>query len=114
MGNEASGNSQFLIRNSKFEITPPLNVIMQIRNAKPTDDLSNLLTQLGYPTTKEVATDRLKRILNSQGAAFVSEENGNLTGFIHITEGFGIEHDAFAQIRALVVDEAHRNEKLGE
>jgi GNAT superfamily N-acetyltransferase len=85
-----------------------------IREAEPTDDLSALLTQLGYPTSKEVAKHRLEKILASNGAAFVSEEDESLTGFIHVIEGFGIEHDAFAQIRALVVDEAHRNRKLGE
>ena len=87
---------------------------MKIREATSTDDLSNLLTQLGYPTTKEVAKNRLARILSSEGAAFVAEENGKLAGFIHVDAGFGIEHDAFARIRALVVDASHRNQKIGE
>ena len=87
---------------------------MKIREANSTDDLSDLLTQLGYPTTKEVAKSRLAKILTSDGAAFVAEEDGKLAGFIHVDAGFGIEHDAFARIRALVVDERQRNRKLGE
>ena len=87
---------------------------MRIREARRTDDLSDLLTQLGYPTTKETAQSRLTQILGSDGAAFVAEENGRITGFIHVDTGFGIEHDAFARIRALVVNETHRNQRIGE
>ena len=86
-----------------------------IRSATAADDLSDLLSQLGYPFGADVVQRRLKRVLADEAqAVFVAVNGSDLAGFIHIDTASGLEYDAVGRIRALIVGEAHRNAHLGE
>lgn len=89
---------------------------MTLRPARLEDApaIAVLATQLGYPTRTEQAQARMRGVLDrSDGAVLVSEEEGTVTGWIHVIGAFRIENDPFAEIAALVVDENRRGRGTG-
>jgi N-acetylglutamate synthase-like GNAT family acetyltransferase len=89
---------------------------MNIRPAHPEDApaIAGLATQLGYPTRPEEAERRLGDVISRpENAVLVAEAEGLVIGWIHVAGTHTVETEPFAEIRALVVDEARRGGGLG-
>lgn len=93
-------------------------IIMLIRNAQITDsvEIARLSSQLGYEALVTEVLKRLEKLLaNDDNAVYVMEENnGQITGWVHVHGRHLIEAQSFAEIGGLVVDENHRRKGIGE
>jgi GNAT superfamily N-acetyltransferase len=88
---------------------------MIIRAAEPrdVDAIAVLAGQLGYPTSSEAMAPRLAA-LGQGDAVRVADDGGACIGWIHVSVIHLLETDTFAEIRGLVVAEAHRGGGIGE
>ena len=87
-----------------------------IRNACANDaaTIADLLAQLGYPdTTTDDARRRLTGLIDRRDHAVFVEEDGRVTGVIHVCITETLEHEPRGEIRALVVDKAVRGSGCG-
>jgi len=76
--------------------------------------IADLAGQLGYPTTADQATARLKDALsNSRDAAFVGVRNGAVIAWIHVHGLHCLLSDPFGDVSGLVVDQCARGSGLG-
>jgi ribosomal protein S18 acetylase RimI-like enzyme len=90
---------------------------MMIRAAEERDAplLAELITQLGYATTAQEMTERLRAILSDQNfATFVAVEENEVCGMIGLSTSMSYEHnDRTGRIIALVVHEKMRRRGIG-
>ncbi len=90
---------------------------VKIRRGEPGDAaaVAVLATQLGYPTTRAQAFQRLRRLSNSsRDAVFVTENrNEKVTGWVHVSMNDLLETGLRAEIHGLIVGEESRNEGTG-
>jgi GNAT superfamily N-acetyltransferase len=91
---------------------------LTIRDARAEDAsaLTRLLDQLGYATDDEAVSRRLERLERSgSDRLFVADLGGEVVGLAGIHVSPSLEHDAdAAKVSAIVVDEAHRRQGIGE
>ena len=91
---------------------------ISLRSARRKDAaaIARLCAQLGYPVSAAQVTQRLDALLQAtdDNALFVLTAQATAIGWIHVLHARHIEVAAFAEIAALVIDEAHRNAHLGE
>jgi GNAT superfamily N-acetyltransferase len=75
-----------------------------------------LSDQLGYPVTLAELEPRLDRIRGTRDdALFVAAlPDGSVAGWIHVGADQSLIHDSVAEIKGLIVSEAHRGKGLGE
>jgi GNAT superfamily N-acetyltransferase len=89
-----------------------------VRPARPDDAtaIALLSGQLGYPSTPEQVTARLRRVLPEEGhAVFVAEaEDGRVCGFAHVFGYHVVESDPRAEVSGLVVDAALHGRGIGK
>ncbi len=88
----------------------------QIRPARSEDcpPLADLCTQLGYPSTPEQLTSRLRQIqADPDHAVFIAEENSAVIGWVHVHITPLLESDRTAEIGGLVIDEKKRGLGIG-
>ncbi|MDQ3282160.1 MAG: GNAT family N-acetyltransferase [Acidobacteriota bacterium] len=78
-----------------------------------TPRIAELAGQLGYPCTEAEMHPRLAALLanTDHDAVLVTDD---LTGWIHVALVQSLESAPFAEIRGLVVDEAHRGRGIGQ
>jgi GNAT superfamily N-acetyltransferase len=78
--------------------------------------VARLSGQLGYPVDREEIQDRLRRLSESPDAAvFVAGgPGGDVFGWIHVAAPRDLVSARYAEVRALVVDEAHRGQGIGK
>ncbi len=90
---------------------------LRIRPAQPNDapTLAALAGQLGYPTTPEEMTARLRALAgDDRHAVFVAvEADGQVVGWIHVYLCPLLIAGPEAEIGGLVVDQAHRSQGIG-
>lgn len=89
---------------------------MTVRPPRPGDDeaIARLAGQLGYASTALDVSRRLERLRGEgRAAVFVAEEDGAVTGWMHVFGVHNVESDAFAEIGGLVVDESARGHGVG-
>ncbi|HJT18093.1 MAG TPA: GNAT family N-acetyltransferase [Thermoanaerobaculia bacterium] len=79
--------------------------------AHDADAVRDLARQLGYPHGGNALEEICVR---DDHAVFVAVEAERVAGFIHVSVMLSLESDTYAEIRALVVDEAERGRGLGE
>ena len=94
--------------------TPP--AVLAIRSATPADGavLCDLFGQLGYPTPEVDFVRRLEAVLaDATQTLLVAGPVGAPQGVAHLQRMTLLEADGYAQLLALVVDEAHRSLGLG-
>jgi GNAT superfamily N-acetyltransferase len=91
---------------------------VEIRDARPEDAkaLARLIDQLGYPTNEEAVAARLRRLDTSPAdRVFVAELEGEVVGAASVHVGLTLEYDEpAAKLSAIVVDEDHRRQGIGE
>jgi GNAT superfamily N-acetyltransferase len=90
---------------------------MDVREATLSDAaaLAALSTQLGYPSTPEEMTERLRALRErAANAVLVAEEDGAVAGWLHVCTMLFLESPPFAEVAGLVVDEAHRGKGVGK
>lgn len=76
--------------------------------------IAGLVVQLGYAATVASARTRLVRLLDrADHAVLVAVEANRAIGFIHVCVVETVENEPYAEIRGLVVDEAHRSRGVG-
>jgi GNAT superfamily N-acetyltransferase len=76
--------------------------------------LARLCTELGYPSTEEQMSARLRRLAGVEHGLFVAEAGGGvLRGVIDVHERVVLEEDPFAELIALVVAGDTRGEGIG-
>lgn len=90
-----------------------------IRPAQESDAvrIADLLRQLGYPTPAEEVVLRLRRVSAAavvNDAVLVACIEDSAIGWIQVAIVDSLESGPFAEIRGLVVDEAHRGARIGE
>ncbi|HEX9982837.1 MAG TPA: GNAT family N-acetyltransferase [Thermoanaerobaculia bacterium] len=88
---------------------------LAIRPAADSDAeaVAHLMTQLGYPQDAAAAGRRLRAMAESPShAVLLAVDGGEVLGCIHVFGALRLESD-FAEIGALVVDEAARGRKTG-
>ena len=87
---------------------------MIIREAEPRDvnAIAALAGELGYPTTPDAMARRLAA-LGERDAVLVADDDGVCVGWIHVSVIESLENDRHAEIRGLVVAEAHRSAGVG-
>lgn len=78
--------------------------------------ISELSSQLGYPSTSEEILDRLTLITpDATHEVFVAENSEEIVvGWLHVLTGIHLESGRFAEIAGLVVDEQCRGEGIGK
>jgi GNAT superfamily N-acetyltransferase len=87
-----------------------------IRPATPNDApyLADLTTQLGYPSSDDDISSRLRGLNEQPGhVVLVYESGGIATGWIHVFIRHSLEVDPHAEIGGLVVDENCRSQGAG-
>lgn len=88
-----------------------------IRNAKIADSdvAAELVRQLGYPTDREDARNRLERLLERPDHLMaMAERGGRVVGLICACWGLHIERGGrCGRVTALVVADGHRGEGIG-
>lgn len=91
---------------------------MIIREPRHADalELSGLMDDLGYPTSKTQMQTRMLTIQNdSNYQTLVAESQGVLIGMIGLFKGFSYEKDEpYVRIIALVVKEKYRKQGVGQ
>jgi GNAT superfamily N-acetyltransferase len=90
---------------------------MRIRPMTPADSplVADLTTQLGYPSSPEETTERLAALLErpDDNAVLVAEDEGRPVGWVHVELFRSLDSGLQANIGGLVVDESHRNHRIG-
>ncbi|MDI6769092.1 MAG: GNAT family N-acetyltransferase [Anaerolineales bacterium] len=89
---------------------------MNIRPAAESDAvaIADLCNQLGYLSTPEDVTRRLRQMQGfDHNALFVAEVDGRVAGWIHVIAFSLPEMDLHTEIGGLVVDEAYRSRGVG-
>jgi GNAT superfamily N-acetyltransferase len=78
--------------------------------------LAALATQLGYPTTREEALQRLRKLSAPElHAVFVAETAGGaVAGWVHVSANHLIESATRAEVNGLIVDEGRRSAGAGK
>jgi GNAT superfamily N-acetyltransferase len=86
---------------------------LKIRRARLQDaqQLAELATQLGYPSTAAQLRRRLQQISPaSQNAVFVAEaKDAGVVGWLHVSKQALLESEIRAEVNGLVVKEGHRS-----
>ena len=79
-------------------------------------DVARLSGQLGYPVDRQEIQDRLQRLSGGPDAeVFVAADAGGaVLGWIHVAAPRDLVSARYAEVRALVVDEAHRGRGIGK
>jgi GNAT superfamily N-acetyltransferase len=78
------------------------------------DAIAALAGQLGYPTSAAEMQLRLEPLLAvDREAVFVAVEDDVVIGWIQVGITMSVESGDFAEIRGLVIDEAHRSRGAG-
>lgn len=89
-----------------------------IRPMRPPDtaEVARLSGQLGYPVAQEEIQDRFRHLSDSPDAAvFVAgDAGGAVVGWVHVAVPRDLVSARYAEVRALVVDEAHRGRGIGK
>jgi len=95
-----------------------MGTAIELRPARADDaaDIARLSDQLGYPASTGAIAQRLTSLLAvpRDNAVLVLTVDGRVAGWMHVLHARRIEVPPFAEIAALVVDEAYRNARLGE
>lgn len=95
-----------------------MDAAIELRDARPGDAgaIARLSEQLGYPAHAGDIAPRLSALLAEPAdhAVLVLTVDAGIVGWIHVMRARRIELPPFAEIAALVVDEGHRNVRLGE
>src|ERR1700723_1110346 len=89
---------------------------VRIRRAKASDvaRLAELAGELGYPTTTAEMKVRLRRVKPAAlHAIFVTEDGGEVVGWIHVGVSFLLEVPLRAEINGLIVSAATRSRGTG-
>jgi GNAT superfamily N-acetyltransferase len=88
-----------------------------MRAALPADApaIAKLCDQLGYPSTADQVTHRLRRLeQDSADVVLVATlSGGEIVGWIHVGVVLRVMAEPFAEICGLVVDEPHRGTGIG-
>ena len=76
---------------------------------------AELATQLGYPSTAEEVALRFAalRERSTEAVLVAADAEGRAIGWIHVGRVFSLAVSDTALIGGLVVDEAHRSERIG-
>ncbi|WP_051560381.1 GNAT family N-acetyltransferase [Clostridium beijerinckii] len=79
------------------------------------ETLTELIKQLGYPSTLSKVSDRLSKINSSKNyKTFVAEVSGKVVGFIGLSKLYAYEYDGdYVRIVALIVSEQYRGKGIG-
>ena len=95
----------------------PAKDALIIRSAIPSDAarLSELSTELGYPTSSTEMTLRLNRLLgrDSETVIVAQPAAGPIVGWLHGSEQLLLESGRRCEILGLVVDQEHRGRGIG-
>ncbi len=76
---------------------------------------ASLATQLGYPAQPTEIAARLGWVAQLPGhAVLVAVAGEEVVGYLHIGVEVAVQHDAVATVLGLVVDAAHRGQRIGE
>ena len=98
--------------------SPAQSPEVRVRRAREADipQLAGLCGQLGYPSSVEEVSGRLKGIAAApEHAVFVAEMiDGTLAGFLSAFVMRTLESDAHVEVGALVVDAQQRSRRVGE
>ena len=87
-------------------------MIIRAAEARDLDAVAALAGELGYPTTPDAMARRLAA-LGERDAVLVADEGGACIGWIHVSVVESLESDRHAEIRGVVVAEAHRSAGTG-
>lgn len=94
------------------------NKFYDTRNATLEDalDISELSTQLGYPSSEPEMRERLYSILNSNDqTVFVAfKTDGKVIGWIHVCKCQRLESGCLAEIGGFIVSKAFRGKGIGK
>jgi GNAT superfamily N-acetyltransferase len=89
---------------------------MRLRLATPLDaeSITDLTTQLGYPSSFDEIARRLAAILSDpHHAIFIAEVDGMTVGWVHCVVALSLTADTPAEISGLVIDQNHRSRGIG-
>ena len=90
---------------------------ISIRPARSDDvaSLAGLSTQLGYPATADMLSDRLMRVRDEGvGQVFVAADaHGRVLGWTHVVPRLHLEESPFAELAGLVVADGARGAGVG-
>jgi ribosomal protein S18 acetylase RimI-like enzyme len=98
--------------------TPSPAADLRVRDARSRDAraVSRLLQQLGYPSSPEAVTRRVRLLRSSRADRIVvAELDREVVGLAVLHTSLSVEHDEpAAKVSAIVVDEQHRRRGIGE
>ena len=90
---------------------------MRVRDVTTDDStrLAELATQLGYPCAAQDILRRLPGVAGDGNFLSVAvDERDRVLGWIHAQHTTSLDSDPYGEIKALVVDERSRGQRIGE
>lgn len=92
-----------------------MDVVIRLASASDSEPISQLSHQLGYSVSNQEASEKLVKILtNENHCILIATMDNKAVGWLH---GFYLPRltsEPFAEIAAMVVDEAHRDKGIGK
>jgi GNAT superfamily N-acetyltransferase len=77
-------------------------------------EVAGLSAELGYPTSTEVMTERIRHALSQKnGVVLVSCQDDEVVGWIDVAVAHHLQSGAYAEIGGLVVSDRARNAGIG-
>ncbi|MBS1918738.1 MAG: GNAT family N-acetyltransferase [Bacteroidetes bacterium] len=90
-------------------------MIIRAVHEKDAEKVSQLSGQLGYPTSLEKTIENIRQInADYNQVTFVAECENTVAGWIQLQKRVSIVSSPFVEIVGLIVDENHRNKKIGK
>ncbi|MEO6349000.1 MAG: GNAT family N-acetyltransferase [Aquaticitalea sp.] len=90
---------------------------LTIRNAtlKDAEQIAELSSELGYPSSKQATQNRLKTILKSPDQCmYVAVQEDIIVGWIHGFYALRVESEGFVEIGGLVVSQEFQKKGIGK
>ena len=69
---------------------------------------------LGYPVSQSVIARRFDELAKDKNGLFVAADSEGVAGWIHVGADPSLTHDSVAEIKGLIVSEAHRGKGVGD
>jgi GNAT superfamily N-acetyltransferase len=93
----------------------PKSIVVRAAAESDAEALAHLACELGYPSTAAQVRERLRATSGDRRQeAFVAiDREGNILGWIQLSEARSIESEPRAEITGLVVDSRHRGAGIG-
>ncbi|MEO8504995.1 MAG: GNAT family N-acetyltransferase [Acidobacteriota bacterium] len=92
-----------------------IEIILRAAGPGDAEAVARLATQLGYPTSREQAEERLRHVPEDPARlTLVALREAEVAGWMDVAARHTLDSEPYAEIVGLVVDEQQRGARIGE